>query len=61
MTGGQHELKEWSTCKADAAVSPFAHKQDFISMCLGVVWLLLDVACQGTVVEGKHEGEAPAG
>lgn len=50
MMGGGHEMKEWSTCRADAAGSPFACKQDFISMCLGVIWLLLDVACQGTAV-----------
>lgn len=50
MMGGGHEMKEQGSCRADAAGSPFACKQDFISMCLGVTWLLLDVACQGTVV-----------
>lgn len=53
MMGGGHEMKEQSSCRADAAGSPFACEQDFMSMCPGVIWLLLDVACQGTAV-GPH-------
>jgi len=42
MVGGGCEMKEWSSCRAGAAGSPFACKQDFTSMCLSVTWLLLD-------------------
>lgn len=50
MMGGGHGMKEQSSCRTDAAGSPIACRQDFFSMHLGITGLLLDVACQGTVV-----------